>query len=204
MKRSADGVCKGPGDLGGEATGCVIPSLLKSTCHANTTKTKYMALLDTFQLIILNEIGVTMADSMLRFIASMLGDHGKDWWPLSLAELETKLDFKGLFELYSSEHFCATCGERFDLQLEPEQYLSHADEVCSKVGCAGKRFAKVRNGVQEVTRVVPLEQCFFYRVEQLLERIERDPEFKQILLQETTKRRVVMGLRASGYFHAAF
>jgi hypothetical protein len=51
---------------------------------------------------------------------------------------------------------------------------------------------------------VPLEQCFFYRVEQLLERIERDPEFKQILLQETTKRRVVMGLRASGYFHAAF
>ena len=97
MKRSADGVCKGPGDLGGEATGCVIPTLLKSTCHANKTKTKHMALLDTFQLIILNEIGVTMADSMLRFIASMLGDHGKDWWPLSLAELETKFRLQGPF-----------------------------------------------------------------------------------------------------------
>jgi hypothetical protein len=204
MKRSADGDCKDTGDLGGEATGCVVPSLLKSTCHANTTKTKYMALLDTFQLIILNEISVTMADSMLRLIASMLGDHVKVWWPLSLAELETKLDFKGLFELYSSEHFRATCGKRFDLQLKPEQYLSHLDEECSKYGCAGKRFAKVRNGVQEVTRVVPLEQCFFYKVEQLLERIERDPEFKHILLQETTKRRVVMGLRASGYFRTAF
>ena len=203
MKRSADGDCKDTGDLGGEATGCVVPSLLKSTCHANTTKTKYMALLDTFQLIILNEISVTMADSMLRLIASMLGDHVKVWWPLSLAELETKLDFKGLFELYSSEHFCATCGKRFDLQLEPEQYLSHVDEECSKDGCAGKRFAKVRNGVQEVTRVVPLEQCFFYKVEQLLERIERNPEFKHIL-QETTKRRVVMGLSASVYFRAAF
>ena len=76
-----------------------------------------MALLNTFRLIILNEIGVTMADSMLRLIASMLGDHVKVWWPLSLAELETKLDFKGLFELYSSEHFCATCGKRLDLQL---------------------------------------------------------------------------------------
>ena len=161
MKRSADGDCKDNGDLGGEATGCVVPSLLKSTCHANTTKTKYMALLDTFQLIILNEIGVTMADSMLRLIASILGDHGKDWWPLSLAELETKLDFKGLFELYSSEHFCATCGKRFAVQLEPEQYLLHVDEECSKDGCAGKRYVKVRNGIQEVTRVVPLEQCFF-------------------------------------------
>ena len=91
MKRAADWDAA---DTASGVPGCeqangasLFPELLASTCHAKTPLTKFMALYDTFKLIALNEVGMTLADSMLKLIGTLLGDLGEGWWPLSLAEL---------------------------------------------------------------------------------------------------------------------
>ena len=200
MKRPADwdpnDTEEGLPDCGQDNGEHLFPQLFASACHADTPLVKYMALYETFKLITLNEIGVTLADSMFKLIGSILGTLGKDWWPLSLAGLEKMVNFKGLSDLYRSEHFCPNCHQRFVPPLEQAAYLDNVDQVCSKDGCGGMRFAKVRNGLQEVKRAIPQQQCYYYRLERVLEKAENDQEFQEVLENEAAKRQFVMSLRS--------
>jgi len=168
--------------------------LLEMPCHEHTTQTAWMAMYELFRLVTVNELGVTVASSLLKLIGNVLGELAAEWWPNTLEELEKLLDFKGVAHMYRSEHFCPCCSNRFGPPLEEDEYVDHADDVCKREDCPGMRFKKILNPKKKM-RVVPLEQCYFYRLERIFEEAEEDESTMRVLRKETMARMFSLRLR---------
>jgi hypothetical protein len=79
--------------------------------------------------------------------------------------------------------------------LEEYEYMDHADDACQRQKCKGMRFKKILNGAKEVLRVIPHEQCFFYRLERIFVKAEADEPTMRVLRKEKTARLFHMRLR---------